>query len=322
MKNKRINEPTPAPVEEPKAIDASESAAPVKKRRFSRRTLVKILFVISVIFIMISLTYSWFSSSNSARVNGLEINVTDPNNLVADGLEVKGEVNTVAGNGTEFFATQLESVAVGEPSEGGLQAYKKEPKKAADGSGLYVPLDDDVTSAEAKVENVLVQDFTLKIIGEHTINMMKGSAVSADESVKAALRVALLRFNAEENAYEPIFVWAPYAESATVVYFADDSDSGEEADGASEKTLDKTNSADGDVKYYWGEIGDTPITLGKISGEGKFRIVVWLDGNATDAEYHSVSGQAVTVKLKFLPEGKTQDATDKPTEKSSEEPIE
>ena len=325
-KNKKISEPTPAALEEPKAVETSESEAPAKKRRFSRKTLIKIMFVISVIFIMISLTYSWFTYSNNANVNGLEIQVTDPNNLIAGGIEAIGEVNTVAGNGTEFFTHQLVNIEAGDPVNG-FQAYKKVPKKDKNGVGFYELLDDDVLSAKADVKNVLVKDFTLKITGEHTINMLKGSQVStASEDLKPALRVTVLKLNAE-NKYEPIFVWVPYAESVTVVYPDDDSDLGKDADGASEMLRKKTDTEEeGSLKYYWGEIGDTPISLGNINGEGKFRVVVWLDGNATTAEYRLVSGQAVTVKLKFLPEAIKQDAadkaTDKPADEQAEEPVE
>ena len=321
-KNKKISEPTPAALEEPKAVETSESEAPAKKRRFSRKTLIKIMFVISVIFIMISLTYSWFTYSNNANVNGLEIQVTDPNNLIAGGIEAIGEVNTVAGNGTEFFTHQLVNIEAGDPVNG-FQAYKKVPKKDKNGVGFYEPLNDDVISAVADVQNVLVKDFTLKITGEHTINMIKGSQISVSEALKPALRVTLLKFDAEKNEYVPLFVWVPYAESVTVVYPDDDSDLGKDADGASEMLRKKTDTeAEGSLKYYWGEIGDTPISLGNISGEGKFRVVVWLDGNATTAEYQSVSGQAVTVKLKFLPEAVAQDAAGKPSDELIEEPVE
>lgn len=321
-KNKKIGEPTPAALEEPKAVETSESEAPAKKRRFSRKTLIKIMFVISVIFIMISLTYSWFTYSNNANVNGLEIQVTDPNNLIAGGIEAIGEVNTVAGNGTEFFTHQLVNIEAGDPVNG-FQAYKKVPKKDKNGVGFYKPLSDDVISAVADVQNVLVKDFTLKITGEHTINMIKGSQISVSEALKPALRVTLLKFDAEKNEYAPLFVWVPYAESVTVVYPDDDSDLGKDADGASEMLRKKTDTeVEGSLKYYWGEIGDTPISLGNISGEGKFRVVVWLDGNATTAEYQSVSGQAVTVKLNFLPEAVAQDAAGKPNDELIEEPVE
>ena len=89
---------------------SGESGTPAKKRKFTRKTLIKVMFVISIIFIMISLTYSWFTASNSASISGLDIDVVDPNNLVAGGLTSKGVINSVAGDGTSFFKPVFETL--------------------------------------------------------------------------------------------------------------------------------------------------------------------------------------------------------------------
>ena len=325
-KNKTISEPTPATVEAPKAVETSESEAPAKKRRFTRRTLIKILFVISVIFIMISLTYSWFSYSNNANVNGLDIQVTDPNNLVAGVIAAKGQINTVAGNGSEFFKPQFEYAAIGEVSADGYQLYKNVPKKDANGVGLYQALNDDVISDTAVVENVLIQDFSLNIKGSYAINMIKGTSVSvANEnfaSLNSALRVAILKFDKTQNKYVPLLVWVPYSDTATVVY-SDPTDNAEGADGISEAVLTTEDDEFGDVKYYWGEIDeDTVIPIGTVSGTQKYRCVVWLDGNDANTNDYSILGESVTIKLKFLPEGNTENATDETTDETDEDPSE
>lgn len=325
-KNKTISEPIPAVVEAPKAVETGADEAPAKKRRFSRKILVKIMFVISVVFIMISLTYSWFSSSNSARVNGLEIQVTDPNNLVAGVIESKGEINSVAGNGSAFFKPQFTYGAVGEVTADGYQLYKNVPKKDAQGVGLYQALGDDVIRAEASVENVLIQDFSLNIKGNYAINMIKGTSVRAANNDAAALnsaiRVSILRFDEAQNKYVPLLVWVPYSEETTVVYY-DPADTGEGADGINEAVLTTADDAFGDVKYYWGEIDeDNVIPIGTVSGTQKYRCVVWLDGNDASTNDYSILGESVAIKLKFLPEGNTENATDEFTEELGEEPIE
>ena len=69
--NDKIKKDASVAPEAPVGVEATASGAPKKKRRFTRKSLVKVMFIISIIFIMISLTYSWFTASSTARVKGL-----------------------------------------------------------------------------------------------------------------------------------------------------------------------------------------------------------------------------------------------------------
>lgn len=282
---------------------ASE-ATPKKKRRFTRRTLIKLMFVISVIFIMISLTYSWFSASTSARVEGLKIEVTDPNNLTADGIEAKGVINSVAGDGTSFFYPERAKTLVG--PDGNYNLYKNEK------TGEYTPLDDKVTLVEPVVENVLVKDFSLSINGSFDIYMINGTEITSEENGSAylagAMRVAVLKLNAETNEYEPLLIWIPdvtttksggseLEDDYTIVY-----PDGEEI---KQKTLTVTGESgeitlDG-VRYVWGEINENrTVCMDRLENSAKYRCVIWLDGNDRECD-NELANQSVVATFKFLP---------------------
>ena len=160
----KVRAKAPAVVEPPTGVESTQSDAPKKKIKFNRRTLFKIMFVISIIFIMISLTYAWFSLSETGVVGGLDIGVTDPNNLIAGGIKFEGIVDSIAGDGTSFFKPIMEKQLVG--TRGDYNLYKNV------NSGKYYDLEDDVESETAVVKNLYIQDFTLSINGKHNIYNM------------------------------------------------------------------------------------------------------------------------------------------------------
>lgn len=304
-KNDKLKKAMPEAVEAPAVGVSDGESKPIKKRKFSRKALIKVMFVISIVFIMVSLTYSWFTASNSASVNGLEIQVVDPNNLTPSGITSGGELNSVAGDGTSFFKPKFE----------------EQPKKDAEGNevlydgkyhiyenvktGKYGSSGDDVTSATADVKNVFYVDFSLSISGEHDIYLVGGTSVAAkdskDSAFNPALRVAILKKNADE-IYEPVFVWIPHNTSATIVY-PNDKETGEGADGVSEETLTTEDDSFNDVNYAWGAItSENKIKIDTINGQELYRCVVWLDGNDEVCEDYSALGKTVNVMLKFLPE--------------------
>lgn len=309
---KRVAVAQSVPVVETPASEAT----PKKKRRFTRRTLIKLMFVISVIFIMISLTYSWFSASTSARVEGLKIEVTDPNNLTADGIAAKGVINSVAGDGTSFFYPKREKTLVGK--DGIYNLYKNEK------TGEYTPLDDKVTLAEPVVENVLVKDFSLSINGSFDIYMINGTEITSEENGSAylagAMRVAVLKLNAETNEYEPLLIWIPdvtttksggseLEDEYTIVY-----PDGEEikqktlivTGESGETTLDLNGESgettlDDGVRYVWGEINENrTVCMDRLENSAKYRCVIWLDGNDRECD-NELANQSVVATFKFLP---------------------
>ena len=190
-KNNIIRKDAPVVTETSVNASVSESNAPKKKRRFNRRTLFKVMFVVSIIFIMISLTYAWFSLSDTANVNGVDLGFSEANSLVADGVFTKGKIDSVTGNGTNFFKPILEKELVGTSNNQNLYKLVK--------SDTYEELTDDVVSVESVTDNVLTIDFSLEIIGTHNLYLVQGSEIKPDgqgaDFLEGAMRVAILKLN-------------------------------------------------------------------------------------------------------------------------------
>lgn len=287
--------------------ESSKSDSPKKKGRFTRRTLIKVMFVISVIFIMISLTYSWFTASRSASVNGLEVDVVDPNNLVAGGIFITGKIDSVAGDGTSFFKPIWEKSVV--DSYGDYNLYKNVK------SGEYQALTDDVVSSQSATEHLCVVDFTLSINGSHDIYLVNGSGVKPKEAgsefLEGAIRVAILKFNEESQKYETCLVWIPDVTSSnpadkdasgldstlTAVYPDAEGGASEEAVTVSERGEKTVNG----VRYVWGKVDtNNNVLVGELNGTAKYRCVIWLDGNDRECDYELLNKEVVAT-FQFFP---------------------
>ena len=326
-------------------VDSAEAvaeAAPAKKRRFTRRTLIKVMFVAAVIFVMISLTYSWFTSSSRATVDGLKIDVIDPNNLTADGITVSGAANALSGNGTSFFKPVFKDAY--ETVINGSEVIKTYRKAIAS----YAPSGDDVESKVADADNLLTVDFSLSIAGEHELYMTNGTSITAAEGspdfLKGAVRVAVLKFVPDEAAtetesqteteteaqtesqteveteagvsgkYVTELVWIPDVltnkdgddklETDYIIATAESRDA-EKSFNVSAENGETT--VDG-VRYVWGAVGDG-IKVGTLNGEGKYRIVIWLDGNDRECD-QSISGGELNATFKFIPKAVADDSNE------------
>lgn len=329
-----------APTVEKAEIDAE--AAPAKKRRFTRRTLIKVMFVAAVIFVMISLTYSWFTSSSRATVDGLKIDVVDPNNLTADGITVSGAANALSGNGTSFFKPVFKDAY--ETVINGSEVIKTYRKAIAS----YTPSGDDVESKVADADNLLTVDFSLSIAGEHELYMTNGTSITAangsPDFLKGAVRVAVLKFVPDEAATETESQTETETEAQTesqteveteagvsgryvteLVWIPDvltnkDGDDKLETDyiiaTAESRDAEKSFSVSAEsgeitfdgVRYVWGDVGDG-IKVGTLNGEGKYRIVIWLDGNDRECD-QSISGGELNATFKFIPKAVADDSNE------------
>lgn len=328
------------PTVEKAEIDAE--AAPAKKRRFTRRTLIKVMFVAAVIFVMISLTYSWFTSSSRATVDGLKIDVVDPNNLTADGITVSGAANALSGNGTSFFKPVFKDAY--ETVINGSDVIKTYRKAIAS----YTPSGDDVESKVAKADNLLTLDFSLSIAGEHELYMTNGTSITAAEGspdfLKGAVRVAVLKFVPDEaeteteaqteteteaqteaeteaeteagvsGKYVTELVWIPDVltnkdgddklETDYIIATAESRD----AERSFSVTAESGEATVDGVRYVWGAVGDG-IKVGTLNGEGKYRIVIWLDGNDRECD-QSISGGELNATFKFIPKAVADDSNE------------
>ena len=296
--------------------ESSKSDSPKKKGRFTRRTLIKVMFVISVIFIMISLTYSWFTASRSASVNGLEVDVVDPNNLVAGGIFITGKIDSVAGDGTSFFKPIWEKSVI--DSYGDYNLYKSVK------SGEYQALTDDVVSLESSIEHLCVVDFTLSINGSHDIYLVKGSGVKPKEAgsefLEGAIRVAILKLNEESQQYETCLVWIPDVTSSnpadkdasgldstlTAVYPDAEGGADEEIVTVSERGETTVNG----VRYVWGKVdASNNVLVGELNGTAKYRCVIWLDGNDRECDYDLLNKEVVAT-FQFFPKSNDEAVTE------------
>lgn len=329
-----------APTVDKAEIDAE--AAPAKKRRFTRRTLIKVMFVAAVIFVMISLTYSWFTSSSRATVDGLKIDVIDPNNLTADGITVSGAANALSGNGTSFFKPVFKDAY--ETVINGSEVIKTYRKAIAS----YTSSGDDVESKVADADNLLTVDFSLSIAGEHELYMTNGTSITAangsPDFLKGAVRVAVLKFVPDEAATETESQTETETEAQTesqteveteagvsgryvteLVWIPDvltnkDGDDKLETDyiiaAAESRDAEKSFSVSAEsgettvdgVRYVWGAVGDG-IKVGALNGEGKYRIVIWLDGNDRECD-QSISGGELNATFKFIPKAVADDSNE------------
>jgi hypothetical protein len=305
-KNDKIRKDASAISEVPVGAEVSESNAPKKKRRFTRKSLIKVMFIISIIFIMISLTYSWFTVADQARAK-VKVNVADPNNLVAGGLTSKGMIDSIAGNGTSFFKPLWAEQKVGDSD--GFNLYR--PVK----SGEYEPTQDEVIATESVADNVLIMDFNLSINGKHNVYLVNGSGVKpvgeGAEFLEGAIRVAVLKLNEETQEYELCLVWLPDVTSKkgsegeldsefTVVYPDGDAVKEEKIEITSEHGTKTVNN----VRYAWGQIdvnNQNKVLVGELEGTEYFRCVVWLDGNDRECDYELLDKEVVAT-LMFLPE--------------------
>ena len=315
----KVRAKAPVVVEPPTGVEATQSDAPKKKIKFNRRTLFKIMFVVSIIFIMISLTYAWFSLSETGFVNGFDVGVTDPNVLTPGGLKFEGIVDSITGDGTSFFKPIMEKQLVG--TQGDYNLYKNV------NSGKYYDLEDDVESETAVVKNLYIQDFTLSINGKHNIYMVEGTGIkSTDENsnvnLEAAMRVGIMKFNSETQKYELALIWIPDVGSGsnldnelTVVV--------PDGEGGTKEKKIAINSEHGQtthngVKYVWGKIdGNTEnnVLIGELSGIAKYRCVLWVDGNDRDCNKELLDQEFLTV-FKFNPEVVVESETENDTDET------
>ena len=308
MKKKKKIRATAPTVEAPKSAETTASTAPKKKRRSVRRTLFGALFVMSIIFIMISLTFSWFSLSDTSHVDGTQLGISDANNLEVGGQFSLGKIDSVAGDGVSFFEPVLENKLIA--TNGDYNIYQKV------NSGKYNALTDDVVSENADADRLFVKDVTLTIRGEHKIYMVDGTGIVPEgegaEFLEGAMRVSVMKFNEESKKYELCLIWIPDVTSqksgddlldSKVTYVYSDEE------GAKEGSFEITSEygekiLDNGVRYVWGKIDGKPennVLIGELNGTGKYRFVIWLDGNDRECDYELLDRDIVAT-FKLYPE--------------------
>ncbi len=317
-----------------------ENAKPERKGKKRRRLAFKIMFVMSIVSVMISVTYSWFSASDTAVISDVSIEVADRLVIEIDDLDKHGQLDTVTGDGRYFFKpTTIESSVIGSKniigdgetakSEYSVTVYDKagdEFKKLFDVS--------DPNLLSTSVNGVRIIDFTLSKPGAvEEIFLQEGTKIEAykaptqtdgaegEENANAevfadapdylpgALRVAILKQNQATKLYDLQLIWIP--DVTSTVNGEDEIEdsfsylSGE--DGSVEKEFSFSGAESGDktedgVRYVWGDItDDSSISLGMLSStKTRFRVVIWLDGNDRETNPELI-GQKFEAIFKIAP---------------------
>lgn len=262
---------------------------PQGKGKKRRRLIIKSMFVMSIIFGMISVSYSWFAQSNTARVEDVSMNLISAQNVMLDSIDVYGKLEPVSGDGKNFFIpgiglTTLETDA-SEPTD--LNYVTSVYDKI---NNTYKRTEDDVTAqtlSNALVPNVRVIDFSVEMSGGETqLFLMPGSTITPASGAPAylagAIRVSFFKKN-DSNVYDQLFIWIP---DVTSTVDADNPSLEDEyifVTGTSSEGTVQTIEITGEsgmatvsgTTYIWGELEEA-VTLG---GVGDYRCVIWLDGN-------------------------------------------
>ena len=311
-----------------------KDVTPERKAKKRHRLVFKAMFVMSIIFIMISVSYSWFTSSDKSTINGLTINVVDTKDLTKGDITIYGELRPVSGDGKNFFVpekielvpvieTESESAPEGEEPEEPAETEKPDYIISAydKNSDNYIALSDDVTAEDlenANINNVVVMQFSLDLSGTaEKLLLMPGTAITpvnaSAENLDGAVRVAFLKKG--ENGYTPFLIWIP--DDTHIETVEDENGSLVETDVEESEyifvseegteTIKVENADDAklgdDVPCVFGDISEDGVLFDNLAGKGEYRCVIWLDGNDVECN-SSLFGQKFKLNLNIEPEAK------------------
>lgn len=274
------------------------------------------MFVVSLILLMIAVSFSWFNNGKSASISGITVSTVEANNLLVDGVK-EVELNVpenfkflaVTGDGNQFYTPTLElGTLEGAPDTLDYQAtgYSLISPNQYTASGIY----------QSEFIFLVENDKSLYLTSESYVAASDESPMSAYGDYSAgnicgAVRVAFFAMGTE--GYELKCIWIP---NSTVHLDA----SGDTAilpegqarvekeyvfyhDGSKEPTRIQTEgqpsgetTVDG-VTYVWGDL--TGVKLSDIKGDTNLQIkmIVWVDG--TDREAHNALMDG-TVTMNFV----------------------
>lgn len=291
-------------------------AATEMKKQMKRRVLFTGMFIVSMLVIMISVSFSWFNNAKTAHVKGVTVEVIEANNLrisqddgswgrslvmtFPDNFKMKG----VAGNGESFFTPVMgrveglsDATAVGYHAiEGDLAA-----------KGIY------------ELEfSCLVENRMLLCLDPSSYLMPADDSPQSDYGeysagfICAAMRVAFLQ--KMEDTYRLCAIWIPHATTELIktgtTALTQEGEVEEQytfisnEDGTVGATVSTKGRPSGmtvidEVTYAWGNLNDLDelLEIGMLeNGMGDFKIVIWIDGSDRECHNALLNG-LVSVKL-------------------------
>lgn len=286
-----------------------------RKMTFKRKNIIfGSMFVISSLFIMIAISFSWFYDGRIANVSGITIEAVPANNLRVKltsesdwnkklTLDFSDNVmHPVSGDGENFFAS-----VIGRNEDTDLLEIKGFSKI------------DNIASY-----GIYEKEFSFIVENSKQLTLMQSSYVSPAEGnitypyyfnagyICAAIRVAVMVKDIQGD-YVLKYVWMP---NSDIEIFCNEEGTLEvNENGVVEENYIFRSSPEGDpfvvetngestgvkekdgVMYLWGEL-EEDLPLCKIEGDTPVdvKIVIWLDGEDRECRNELIGGQ---VKAKF-----------------------
>jgi len=275
------------------------------------------MFIVSLILLMIAVSFSWFNNGKSASISGITVSTVEANNLLVNGVkEVELEVPedfkflAVTGDGNQFYTPMLElGTLQGAPDTLDYHAtgYSLINQNQYTASGIY----------QAEFSFLVENDKQLSLTSESYVSASEESPRSAYGEYSAgnicgAVRVAF--FAKGEQGYELKCIWIPNstvhldASGDTAILPPEQAEVEKEYvfyhNGSKQPTRIQTDGqpngeigVDG-VKYVWGDLS-SGLVLSDIKGDTDLQIkmIVWVDG--TDREAHNALMDG-TVTMNFV----------------------
>lgn len=189
------------------------------KKEKIREKIFGSMFVVSILFIMITVTYSWFMEGDNASVSNVHMDVEKPSELyftIGDGDETKQvkelkfefdkdfKLDAVTGNGKFFYRAELdEKGKVVEYISVSESEYFKKGIFTVDFE-MYI---DETTPVYLYPESSGDEPIPSGVTGVDSSPQSPYGEFST-KHVSGAIRFAILQ--ADENGeYHPTFIWAP-----------------------------------------------------------------------------------------------------------------
>ncbi len=227
--------------------------ANIRKRIFSG------MFVVSLVIIMISVSFSWFTTGSKATVTGIQMSVADEGSLsflvgeeeqpliqfpIDDDQE---PLKAVSGNGKYFYTAELDKegnpiysqIISGKLPEGNsIEAIRKSESDAFKAAGIYAfdfslkseddgpvylyPQSQEDENGERKTSGVspVIEEDKNSPYGEFSPGYISG-----------AIRIAILQCDLETGEFYPTFIWAP--DTDVELYTDSDNKMGVKTEGVS-----------------------------------------------------------------------------------------
>ncbi len=295
------------------------------KKNIIRRLLFSGAFVMAMIFIMISVSFSWMNNNPRAKVSNIQIEVVEANNLLVkaeNGEEWSKTINmdfkegfkmrSVCGDGKNFYDPILSHT---------------------DDSNDFVAIGYEAVSGTLEDNGIYEFAFSCIVENSLTVYLDKGSSLTPAENsnlsaygdfsaghVCAAMRVAF--FQRVDGEYVLRCIWIPNSttelDPSTATSLKAENGAVEDRyvfvsgeNGSNSIVIETNGEPNGsqtidNVTYVWGDLEeDLEIGVTEENTQQDFKLVLWIDGQ--DRECHNaLMDGLVSVNLKILVDDKIE----------------